>query len=82
MTRLWPIFKQRLTKLVKFHGVDYLLHYLVFSSWTFRNILPELSVSQLLEDVGGKYANQCWKCLGNRSVINCKLISFCELDIV
>ena len=47
----------------------------------FRNILPELSVSQLLEDVRGKNANQCWKCFGNRSVINCKLISFCELDI-
>ena len=45
----------------------------------FRHILPQLGVPQLLEDKVGKDSNECCKC---RSVTNCKLISFCELDIV
>ena len=41
----------------------------------FRHLLPQLDVSQLLEDVVGKDANECYKCYGNRSVPNSKLIA-------
>ena len=45
----------------------------MFSFW---KLLPQFGVPQLLEDVVGKDANECHKCYGNRSVSNCKLISF------
>ena len=77
---------QKLAKLVKFHGAVYWLFHiiLIWCSVFFKHQvqfrhLPQLGVSQLLEDMVGEDANECCKC---RSVTNCKLISFCELNIV
>ena len=55
-------------------GVQFFKHQVQF-----RHLLPQLGVSQLLEDMVGEDASECCEC---RSVTNCKLISFCELDIV
>ena len=85
---LWQVLKQRFTKTTKvlfcckivcryirnFHNVSS-----VELQVQFRHLLPQLGVSQLLEDVVGKNANEGCNCYGDRSVPNSKLIDSCEL---
>ena len=41
----------------------------------FRSLLPQLSLTQLLEDVIGKDCNECYGRYRDRGVPNCKLIA-------
>ena len=47
-----------------------------------RHLLPQVSLSYLLEDMVGKDWNERHKCYGDRGVPNCKLISSRMIDMV
>ena len=81
------VLKKRFTKLVVAFDFCYIvdrvlksIHSLIrielLNQFQFRNLLPQLGVSQLLEDVVGEDANECYKCYGDRGAPSCKLISF------
>ena len=53
-------------------GVQFLVQFLELQV-QFRSLPPQLGVPQLLEDVVGKDANECYGSYGDRGVPNCKL---------